>query len=734
MWHVLFAVGLVLCLTPDILFADDVTVQPEEGVVTIPTIAVTDQQPETPGTGTLHLQEQNPTSSRLGLSSRDIPASIEVVDQQTMQERGLRTISESIQGATGVTVGDSPGNPATFSMRGFTDNQIRLLYDGLVIGPATMTSRPRDTWNLDRIEILKGPASVLYGEGALAGAINFVTKRPVRGESGTETLLSYGSFNTVRAGVGQGGTLGNERLRYRVDVSYQNSDNFAGVQRAPYTYWNWTSGLLYDVTPRLSVEVSLDVGYDRSKPYWGTPLVPASFATQAVKGVVSTADGRTVDARMLRQNYNVENATMSSMTYWPKIKAQWKPADRIEIRNQTYYYTAERNWQNAETYTFNSSTQLIDRDRFFVEHDQSNIGDRLEFQANHPVLERKNRFVIGLDFLRQHLKRPSYFKGNVDSVEPFAPVAGLFGPITPSEQRTTITTAALFAEDEFSVTNELKIVGGIRQDHVDLDRKLFNAAGTLNTASSFSREFTPLTWRAGLVYDVLPTLTLYGQYSTAADPVGTNIFLVRSSENFNLATGRQWEVGVKGAFWDGKAEWTVAYFDIIRNNILSQTSLTDAQNVGRQSSHGVELSAAARPIPAWRIQGNMTVLSAAFDEFSETSGATVASRSGNTPPNVPRVVGDLWSIYRMDVRVPVDVGASYRYVGHRYANNANSVRMDEYSIVDAWIAIPYKTMWVTVRGRNLFDATYATWADTFYPDQVLIGAPRTLEVMLTARL
>jgi iron complex outermembrane recepter protein len=114
-------------------------------------------------------------------------------------------------------------------MRGFSQGQVRLLFDGLVLGPTGFVTRPRDSWNLDRIEILKGPASVLYGEGAVAGAVNLVTKRPLRGASGSEAFLSYGSFNTLRAGVGSGGTLGTDNLYYRVDLSYQNADSFNGI-------------------------------------------------------------------------------------------------------------------------------------------------------------------------------------------------------------------------------------------------------------------------------------------------------------------------------------------------------------------------------------------------------------------------------------------------------------------------------------------------------------------------
>ena len=720
---------VVWCLVPLVGFAKEGNAD----TVNVQEVTVIGQPVAQLGTGTLNLESTSATSSRLGLTLREIPASIEVIGQQTMQERGLRSISESIQSATGVTVGDSPGNPANFSMRGFTNNQIRLLYDGLLIGPASMTSRPRDTWNLDRVEILKGPASVLYGEGAVAGAINFVTKRPVRELEGTEAFLSYGSFNTTRAAVGSGGRLGTDKLHYRVDLSYQNSDNFMGVQRTPYTYWNWTSAVLYDVTSRLSLEVSFDLSFDRSKPYFGTPLVPSSFATQGVNGVVSTLDGRTVDARMLRQNYNTQDSDMSALTTWTKFKTTWKPIEVIEVRNQAYYYTAKRDWQNAETYTFNVGTQLIDRDRFYVAHDQNIIGDRLEIQVNQPIASLKNRFVTGLDFSHLDFTRPSFFSGAGGSVDPFAPVAGLFGLGSTATQKSQVTTIAVFAEDQVNLTEQLKLVAGLRHDHVNLERQLFNTAGVLNTTSSFSRDFNPTTWRAGLVYDMLPAVTLYGQYSTAADPVGTNIFLVRAGENLALATGAQWEVGAKGDFLDKRAEWTVAYFDIFRKNILTQTSLTEAVNVGRQSSKGVEFAIGVRPTEAWRVQGNLTFLSAKFDDFAEISGGNVVSRNGNRPFNVPQAMANLWSIYRLPTAMPVDLGAALRYVGDRYNDAANTVRMNAYITADAWVSVPYKTIWFTLRGRNLFDKTYAVWGDNFYPDQVLIGAPRTVELSMMAQ-
>ena len=727
-------VGLMLAIgaPSQPAFTDEGQDPPVEPVVA-PTVVVQGTRAYPEGTGTLGLQEQTSGSSRLGVTLREIPASVEVITQQTMQERGLRSVSEATQAATGVTVGDHPVAPGAFQMRGFGQSQLRLLFDGLSLGSTSFVTRPRDSWNLERIEILKGPASVLYGEGAVAGMVNLVTKRPVREAQGSEAFLSYGSFNTVRAGVGSGGTLGTDKLHYRVDLSYQNGDSYLGPQGTPFTFWNMTSAVLYDVTSRLSVELSFDIAYDRQRPYWGTPLVPSSFATRGVNGVVSTTDGRTVDARMLRHNYNVQDADMSALTTWTKLKTTWTATEFLQLRNQAYYYTAKRDWMNAETYAFNDGTQLIDRDRFQVQHDQSVIGDRLELLLTHPIGTFKNRFVTGVDFSYIDFTRPSFFSAAGGSVDPFAPVAGLFGGGTMATQTARILTTALFAEEQFSVTESLKLVAGMRTDYINLKREFFTTGGALNAAQTFDQQFTPTTWRAGLVYDVLPQVTLYGQYATAVDPVGGSLFGLRSNQQFDLATGHQWEIGAKGQFLNHRVEWTAAYFDIVRENILTQISQTASVNVGRQSSKGVELDAAFRVTDAWRIQGNVTFLSAKFDEFNQLSGGNLVSRNGNRPFEVPQAVGNLWSIYRVPTPIPFDVGAAWRYVGDRYMDAANSIRLHSYMTADAWVTVPYKQFWITLRGRNLLDKTYGIFGSNFYPDQVLIGAPRTFELSVMGR-
>jgi iron complex outermembrane receptor protein len=123
-----------------------------------------------------------------------------------IKEEGYRTTTEAAAGFVGVTAGDAPGAPAAFSMRGFTFSEINILYNGIRVGPQSFTSRIMDTSSLDRIEILKGPASLMSGEGATGGAVNYVTKAPHIGPITSEAFVARDSFKGYRSSFGSGGS------------------------------------------------------------------------------------------------------------------------------------------------------------------------------------------------------------------------------------------------------------------------------------------------------------------------------------------------------------------------------------------------------------------------------------------------------------------------------------------------------------------------------------------------
>ncbi|MGH9896047.1 MAG: TonB-dependent siderophore receptor, partial [bacterium] len=206
-----------------------------------------------PAAGSLHLDEPSQVGSRLNVPIKDLPASVEIINQATIQKQGSRTILEAIERAAGMSNITTPGDgAAAFSSRGFTgNNAVMQLYNGtrFYVGAGTFTL-PLDTWHLDRVEVLRGPASVLYGEGAIGGAINLVSKRPTKEVREYVALASFGSWDTVRLGLGSGGPVA-DNLFYRVDLSRQSSEGF--VDRADYERWTFGSSLLYELSDQFSI-------------------------------------------------------------------------------------------------------------------------------------------------------------------------------------------------------------------------------------------------------------------------------------------------------------------------------------------------------------------------------------------------------------------------------------------------------------------------------------------------
>jgi len=281
------------------------------------------------------LEQFTPTGSRLGLSAQELPATLDVIDNDEMLGRGFVNVQQAADSQAGVTSGGSPGDQSQFSMRGFTGNQITTLRNGLYIGPSNMTTRDQNSFNVGSVEILKGPASVLYGQGAIAGALNVVDKAPSFGEPQFEALASGGSFGTANVGVG-GTTHFGDTVAIRADVSRSSTQGY--VERDPSNTTEATVTVLWKATQTLDVQLTVDWLQDHPSDYYGTPLVPASFATQPLTGVInsSSTDGLALDRRMQFVNYNVGDASIGSHQVWPQLLVKWTPTENLTL--QYFFY------------------------------------------------------------------------------------------------------------------------------------------------------------------------------------------------------------------------------------------------------------------------------------------------------------------------------------------------------------------------------------------------------------
>ena len=673
------------------------------------------------------------SASLLGLTPRETPATVEVIGRATMESRGLRSVSEAIQGAVGVTAGDNPAEPASFSMRGFSSSQINTLYNGIKIGPQNMTSRIMDTGNLERIEILKGPASLMSGEGAAGGAVNLVTRRPHRGPIVNEATISFGTFGTVRAGFGSGGSTAVQGLDYRFDVNRSSSSGF--IDDTSNRNWHVSGGLDYQATSNVKLWGAVEYKQDRSSAYWGTPLLPAAFSgTNAAGGIVSgtyvsnynstNLGPITIDGRTLKTNYNVLDNRNTAEEYFLRGGIEWASGSGLSLRDQIYYYSAKREYFNNEITAFDTASGLIDRERFYVAHDQSLIGNKAELRWDATFAGMGNRIAAALDVSSLNFVRPGAANFPGDAVPVINPPRGTYGLLTTRKQTADIRNLALSVEDRLKLTPALALIAGLRHETIDLDRTSTNVSGANRPGFPFSTSFHPTTGRVGLTYEALPGLMLYGQYATGADVAANNLFLLSSSEPLQLTRARTFEAGIKQLWWEQKAEWNFALFDIERRNVYAAQGGQSLNIAGRQLSRGAEVSLAVRPTRAWNLWGNVAYTDAEYADYNFAGG----SFSGNKPPNVPRLVANAGVSYRLSAPLPVEIGASVRRAGERFHSDANSVKLLAYTVGDAFAAMEIGNTRLSVRMRNLTNEKYALWSDPFYPDQILLGAPRSVEL------
>jgi iron complex outermembrane receptor protein len=684
--------------------------------------------------------------SRLGLTVMETPASIELIDSSVMRARGYKSVADAVKSLPGVVSGESPAAPSTFSMRGFSRSARTVLRDGRWRGPANMVMRPQNTFNLDRVEVLRGPGSALHGQGVVGGTVNSVVKRATATEQPIEMLASYGRFGTYQFGLGGNTQLGDSTW-LRLDVNQYGSDGY--VDRMDPESTNVTASVLWQATEDFDVEFQVDYLDDSLADYWGTPLVPQNAAVSPLDDVVKTSSGETVDKRARFRNFNVRDSRAVSDQLLFRMDLSWQLSDNIELKNTTYSFNADRDWGNAEGYVY--CTTLVDvcneqgviqryYGYFFVTHDQDLLGNRFTANLSSQIAGRENQLVAGLEVTDLDFSRARGFRRKIplaagDSVDPIVPVAGNYGDrelrgISPTD----IDTRAVFLEDAFHLTESITLVGALRYEELDLVRKNFNDSGVLE-ASGFARDFDWVSVRLGAVAKLSDDVSAYAQYSDGKDPVNNNIFLVNSGENLDLTDAEQWEVGLKGSWHGGRTQATIAYFDIQRDDVFERIGVDSAASIGGRDSNGFEISSAFSPTSQWRVGANASFIDAEFKR--STNFVTFA---GNTPPNVAEVTGNLWTSYSQIAGLPLEIGGSVQYVDDRYGDNANQVSLSSYTLVDLFATWSGSNYNLTARVHNVTDEIYVPWSDVFYlqqndpgflyANQILLASPRMFELSM----
>lgn len=660
------------------------------------------------------LTEQTTAGSRLGLTGLETPAAIQTLSGDDIRLRGDINVNEAVTRATGITSQATVGNGGnSVAVRGFDASSVAYLYDGVRnMGSLGNLGFPYDPWTVDRIEVLSGPASVLYGIAGIGGAVNVIPRRPSR-DVEHSVRISTASFGTHRAAVDTTGPIG-DRLAYRFDVSRQSSDGY--IDRGESESTAVSAAFAFEPTDDLKLTVSHDYGDIHPMNYNGLPLV----------------DGEALES--LREvNYETADADVYYNEKTTRLNADWVPSDSLSVRNVTSLVVADRLWKMGPTRLNYQPVGKVVRDGYGIyEQDQEQWNNQTEVRWNNTLFGRDNVASFGADFEKLDYTRVvSTWPGESSTVDLESPIPGMYPTTDPTISPAAtmlVSRYSLFAEDRLELTPKFSVVGGVRYDHSRVHRD------DLPTMSRATRTFDPVNWRLGAVLEISPGFNFYAQYSKATDWISSICCVAASQLAYEPSEGKQVEIGLKQSTQNSRLEWSVAAYRIRKTNLLvpDPFELDALIQVGAQSSRGFEASVALDVGDGLRIEANGTVLDPHYDEFHQLVGGVLVSRNGNTPTNVPSESANLWVSWSFRPGWLAQGGV--RYVGERFIDTANTFTLPSYTVVDANLRWELNAdITIDLRTANALDEFYAP---TYQSNGLgggswRLGAPRSYELAFT---
>lgn len=412
----------------------------------------------------------------------DLPVSLDRIDQDEIVARGRANVVDALNGTTGLVGQNRAGAAGVYSWRGFTENAVAMLFDGVRVQNSTVTTRNSDAFTFEAIEVARGPMSSLFGEGALAGAVNYVRKQPFQDDRASyELLAEAGSFGSWRLGAGVNAPV-SEALAVRFDAvqSVQGTQ----VRGDETTTTQFLAGARLDWTPRLSSTLQID-WFDQSleDAYWGTPLI----------------DGR-IPFELREVNYNnATNNLYEDQVLWITLNTEWAMSDGLTLSHVIYSYDAQRDWRNIGRFLWNPGTQTVGR-TFWEDlgYDHQLVGARLfgrfkgeRFQA---LLDMD---ASQTDFASPHqYSAPFGLQQQVDRFNPRPVDFFTFGRPRVQARETDAEQIGIFAEGRLDPTEQFAVQAAVRVDQVEADFVRFDAA----PVARYSASYDPVSWNLGVVW------------------------------------------------------------------------------------------------------------------------------------------------------------------------------------------------------------------------------------------
>ncbi|WP_369989561.1 TonB-dependent siderophore receptor [Pseudomonas xanthosomatis] len=593
---------------------------------------------------------------KVATSILNTPASVSVVTRKELEQRSVSTTEEALLYTPGV-VSDFYGSDDRndyFQIRGFQATTYR---DGLTL--SSMRGVREDPFAYERIEILRGANSTLFGPADPGGSVNFVTKQP-RFEQFGQGYVTYGSYNHRETGIDVGDSLNESNtVAGRFTAKMQNSDReyehsqddnrfvMGGLTWAPTDYTSATVILDYlktNSSPN-SGGYPLDKEYDRDK-FYGEPSY----------------------------NYHdVERTSLSS-----NITHDFD--NGFVLRGNLRYSELTDNY--GYVYLSDSATRVgtsIPRYLLGTDSDANQFNGNLMLQYDHQFEHIDSSSLVGVEYLNSSTKESSVYD-LVSSIDIANPVfTGVPATLTPyTAKKNDVTTKAVFLQQNLSFYDRFIVTAGVRNDSMDLSSKGYNLFSTPTTIDERDH-YNATSYRGALTYIVTDEVSTYVSMVESVSPPQVGV---------TPQTGRQYEVGVKYSPMEMDAMFSAAVYDLTQENVsiavVLPSGIIEQQNVGESRARGLDLEAKVQVTQELSLIGAYSYMKSDVLRGTLRDGTSLEGNEFTTAPNH---TASLWSYYDLP-GTDVSVGLGARYVGAYYMDAANTKRTEGTTLFDA--AFNYK--------------------------------------------
>jgi outer membrane receptor protein involved in Fe transport len=657
------------------------------------------------------------TATRLAVPLRETPATVNVVSSADLAERGHGDFVAAMADVPGVNPALHYGGFDHLTIRGFGGEDFLVVHDGvrderhpMVGGEAPIGSLV----GVDRIEVLKGPASALYGMSALGGVIHILHAQPTATPR-YEVSTAVGSHGEARAALGIGGpvtTLLGDRLLYRLDLATQQGSNARDADQehtGATLAVHWTPSARHRLRVRGSWNDST-YGTDAGVPTVGGSLAPGADPDQRYN---SPYDHLRYQALRLAADYEV------------------RISDSVTLRDRATIGREREDYLSIESISAGDDGMVARSFFGFDHHFAPMIANQLEVAVRgHLVVDHELTAAYDLSILRA--VTPSGF-ADAPPVALVDPVETLGEPDVPwtreRTRRQQIHGAMLV--DQLSILPALKLALAGRVEAHRVSRRtdsLDPGTGAVTMRGERLEDTTVApSLRAGLVYLPTPWLSTYGSLSTSVRPL-----LAPAGQDIDLdpERGRQVEVGARVELGP-RLVAQAALYQIDKTNIVVDLPEMRVEQAGRARSRGGELSAVYQD-RGFRVAAAYGLTHATFRAYS----AGGVDYAGKRLPEVPLDNASLWATYRSPFGVGAGLGG--RFLGRAFAVRANTIELPAYAIADAALFYENRrgSVWLNVKnlaGDNVLDERGLYFVSTLYDTQVTPGPGRTVlaQVRLT---